>query len=98
MWAISKRNQIPVFFNICLCRIQFISYNQQFFLRAGYFYENEFKGNRQYFGLGAGFALNVLKLDASYMLATAQTSPLDQTLRFTLTFDMDGLRDLFGRR
>ena len=74
------------------------SYNQQFFLRAGYYYENEFKGNRQYFGLGAGFSLNVVKLDASYMMATAQTSPLDQTLRFTLTFDMDGLRDLLGKR
>lgn len=74
------------------------SYNQQFFLRAGYFYENEHKGNRQYFGLGAGFSLNVVRLDASYMLATAQTSPLDQTLRFTLTFDMDGLRDLLGKR
>lgn len=74
------------------------SYNNQFFLRAGYFYENAFKGNRQYFGLGAGFSLNVVRLDASYMLATAQTSPLDQTLRFTLTFDMDGLRDLMGRR
>lgn len=74
------------------------SYNQQFFLRAGYFYENEMKGNRQYFGVGAGFALNVLRLDASYMLATAQTSPLDQTLRFTLTFDMDGIRELFGRK
>lgn len=74
------------------------SYNQQFFLRAGYFYQNESKGNLQYFGIGAGFALNVLRLDASYMLATAQTSPLDQTLRFTLTFDMDGLRDIFGRR
>ena len=74
------------------------SYNQQFFLRAGYFYENAMKGNRQYFGVGAGFALNVLRLDASYMLATAQTSPLDQTLRFTLTFDMDGLKEIFGRR
>lgn len=74
------------------------SYNQQFFLRAGYYYENQFKGNRQYFGLGAGFSLNVVRLDASYMLSTAQTSPLDQTLRFTLTFDMDGLRDLMGKR
>lgn len=73
------------------------NYNQQFFLRAGYFYENAMKGNRQYFSVGAGFSLNVLRLDAAYMLATAQTSPLDQTLRFTLTFDMDGLRDLFGR-
>lgn len=74
------------------------AYNNQFFLRAGYFYENAMKGNRQYFGLGAGFSLNVVHLDASYMLATAQTSPLDQTLRFSLTFDMDGLRDLFGKR
>ncbi|MDE6629703.1 MAG: type IX secretion system outer membrane channel protein PorV [Muribaculaceae bacterium] len=74
------------------------SYNQQFFLRAGYYHESEFKGNRQYFGFGAGFSLNVVRLDASYMLATAQTSPLDQTLRFTLTFDMDGLKDLFGGR
>lgn len=74
------------------------SYNNQFFARMGYFYENEFKGNRQYFGFGAGFSLNVVRLDASYMLATAQTSPLDQTLRFTLTFDMDGLKDIFGKR
>ncbi len=74
------------------------SYNQQFFLRAGYFHESGYKGNRQYFSVGAGFSLNVLRLDASYMMATAQTSPLDQTLRFTLTFDMDGLKDIFGRR
>ena len=74
------------------------SYNQQFFLRAGYFHENAMKGNRQYFGFGAGFSLNVVKLDASYMIATAQSSPLDQTLRFTLTFDMDGLKDILGRR
>lgn len=72
------------------------SYNQQFFLRGGYYHESEFKGNRQYFGLGAGFALNILRLDAAYMIATAQSSPLDQTLRFSLTFDMDGLKNLFG--
>lgn len=74
------------------------SYNQQFFLRAGYYYENAFKGNRKYFAMGAGFSLNVVRLDASYMLATAQSSPLDQTLRFSLTFDMDGLRALMGKR
>lgn len=74
------------------------SYNQQFFFRAGYFYENKFKGNRQYFTVGAGFSLNVVRLDASYMMATAQSSPLDQTLRFTLTFNFDGLKDLFGKR
>lgn len=74
------------------------SYNQQFFLRAGYYHESQFKGDRQYFGIGAGFSLNVVRLDASYMMATAQTSPLDQTLRFTLTFDMDGLREILGKR
>ncbi|WP_369698951.1 type IX secretion system outer membrane channel protein PorV [uncultured Duncaniella sp.] len=73
------------------------NYNQQFFLRGGYFYQHPAKGNLQYFSIGAGFALNVLRLDASYMLATAQTSPLDQTLRFSLTFDMDGLKEIFGR-
>ena len=74
------------------------AYNQQFFVRAGYNYEDSTKGGRSYFAFGAGFSLNVVQLDASYMLATAQSSPLDQTLRFTLTFDMDGLRDLLGRR
>jgi len=72
------------------------SYNQQFFLRAGYYHESQWKGNRQYFGFGAGFSLNVVRLDASYMLSTAQSSPLDQTLRFSLTFDMEGLKGLFG--
>ena len=74
------------------------AYNQQFFLRGGYYYESKYAGNRQYFGLGAGFSLNVIKIDASYMIATAQNSPLDQTLRFTLSFDMDGIKDLFGRK
>ena len=74
------------------------NYNQQFFLRAGYFNESQYKGNRKYFGLGAGFALNVIQIDASYMIATAQNSPLDQTLRFTLSFDMDGIMGLFGRK
>lgn len=74
------------------------AYNQQFFARMGYNYENASKGGRSYFSFGAGFALNVVRLDASYMLATAQSSPLDQTLRFTLSFDMDGIQDLLGKR
>ena len=74
------------------------AYNQQFFARMGYYYENANKGGRSYFGFGAGFSLNVVRLDASYMLATAQSSPIDQTLRFTLSFDMDGLKDLVGAR
>ena len=74
------------------------NYNQQFFVRTGYFYENAMKGNRQYFSFGAGFSLNVVQLDAAYMIATAQNSPLDQTLRFSLTFDMDGLKHLLGKK
>ncbi len=74
------------------------AYNQQFFVRAGYNFEDQSKGGRSYFAFGAGFSLNVVRLDASYMLATAQSSPLDQTLRFTLSFDMDGLKDLLGKR
>ena len=74
------------------------AYNQQFFLRGGYFHERKFARTRQSFGLGAGFALPVLRIDASYMIATAQNSPLDQTLRFTLSFDMDGIKSLFGRK
>ena len=74
------------------------SYNQQFFLRAGYYNENKYKGNRKFFTFGAGFALNVFRLDAAYVVAAAQSSPLDQTLRFSLAFDMDGIKDLVGRR
>lgn len=74
------------------------SYNQQFFARLGYNYQHPSKGGLSYFTFGAGFSLNVVRLDASYMMATAQSSPLDQTLRFTLTFDMEGLQDLLGKR
>lgn len=96
-------NDAPGGFKEELQEIQFslgaeYNYNQQFFLRAGYNYEHPNKGGRSYFAFGAGFSLNVVQLDASYMLATAQSSPLDQTLRFTLSFDMDGLRDLMGKR
>ena len=73
------------------------AYNQQFFGRLGYNYEAASKGGRSYFTFGAGFSLKAIRLDASYMIATAQSSPLDQTLRFTLSFDIDGLRDLFGK-
>lgn len=73
-------------------------YNQQFTLRGGYHYENEYKGNRKYFTVGAGFKMSVFSLDAAYLISTAQSNPLDQTLRFSLSFDMDGLKDLFNRR
>lgn len=73
------------------------AYNNQFFLRGGYHYENEFKGNRKYFTLGTGFKMNVFSLDAAYLISMAQSNPLDQTLRFTLSFDMDGIREIMGR-
>ena len=72
-------------------------YNQQFSVRGGYHYENEYKGNRKYFTVGAGFRMSVFSLDAAYLISTAQSNPLDQTLRFSLSFDMDGLKDLFRR-
>jgi len=72
-------------------------YNQQFSVRGGYHYENEYKGNRKYFTLGAGFRMSVFSLDAAYLISTAQSNPLDQTLRFSLSFDLDGLKDLFRR-
>ena len=73
-------------------------YNNQFAVRAGYHHENPYKGNRKYYTVGAGFKMSVFSLDASYVISVAQTNPLDQTLRFSLSFDMDGLRDIFGRR
>ena len=73
-------------------------YNDKFSLRAGYHHESENKGNRKYFTVGAGFKMNVFSLDAGYVIATAKSNPLDQTLRFSLSFDMDGLKDLFKRR
>lgn len=71
------------------------SYNEQFFVRGGYYYENQNQGNRQYFSLGAGFRMSVFQLDAAYLISTVQSNPLDQTLRFSLSFDMDGIRNLF---
>lgn len=71
------------------------SYNDQFFLRGGYFYENQNVGNRQYFSVGAGFRMSVFQLDAAYLVSTIQSNPLDQTLRFSLSFDMDGIKNLF---
>lgn len=70
------------------------AYNNQFFVRGGYFNENQFKGNRKYFTAGAGFKLNVFQLDAAYVISTSQSNPLDQTLRFSLSFDMFGLKNL----
>ena len=73
-------------------------YNNKFFLRAGYHYEHPNKGNRKYWTVGAGFKMNVFSIDAGYIISASQSNPLDQTLRFSLAFDMDGISDLLGRR
>lgn len=73
------------------------TYNDRFMLRAGYHHEAENKGNRKYFTVGAGFHMSVFTVDAAYVFSTAQTNPLDQTMRFSLGFDLDGMRDLFGK-
>ena len=72
-------------------------YHDQFSLRAGYHHESQKQGIRKYFTVGGGFRMNVFSLDVGYVISTAQSNPLDQTLRFSLTFDMDGLKDLFKR-
>ena len=73
------------------------TYHDQFTLRAGYHHQSENKGNLKYFTVGGGFRMSVFSLDVGYVIATAKSNPLDQTLRFTLAFDMDGIRDLFRR-
>lgn len=72
-------------------------YHDRFSLRAGYHHQAESKGNLKYFTVGAGFRMSVFALDVGYVISTARSNPLDQTLRFTLAFDMDGIKDLFRR-
>ena len=72
-------------------------YHDQFSLRAGYHHQSESKGNLKYFTVGGGFRMSVFSLDVGYVISTARSNPLDQTLRFTLAFDMDGIKDLFKR-
>ncbi len=64
------------------------SYRNLFFFRAGYFFENKYKGNRQFMSLGVGLKYNIFNIDVSYLFSTnGQTNPLANTLRFTLSFD-----------
>ncbi|MGB8359212.1 MAG: type IX secretion system outer membrane channel protein PorV [Bacteroidales bacterium] len=69
-------------------------YNQQFALRAGYYNEAESKGNRKYFTAGAGFRLSVFNLDFSYLIPLTQNNPLSNTLRFSLGFEFNSLRNV----
>jgi hypothetical protein len=67
-------------------------YDKQFALRMGYYYEHPTKGNRKYMTMGAGLRYNVFGLDVAYLISFQQRNPLDNTLRFTLTFDFDAFK------
>jgi len=67
-------------------------YNKLFSIRAGYFYESKYKGNRQFFTLGAGLRYNVFGLDFSYLIPIQQNNPLQNTLQFTLLFNFDNAK------
>ena len=74
------------------------TYNDRFSLRAGYHHEAANKGNRKYFTAGAGFHMSIFTIDAAYVFSTSQSNPLDQTMRFTLGFDLDGIKDMFSTK
>lgn len=64
------------------------NYQDSFALRTGYFHESEQKGARKYFTLGAGFKYNIVKIDVSYLFSASKVrNPLENTLRFSLTFN-----------
>ena len=64
-------------------------YQDSFALRAGYFNENEFKGARKFFSLGAGFKYTTIDIDLSYLFSASKVqSPLENTLRFSLSFNI----------
>jgi len=63
-------------------------YQDSFSLRSGYFHESDEKGSRKFFSLGAGFKYNVVKVDVSYLFSASKVkNPLENTLRFSLTFN-----------
>ena len=64
-------------------------YNEAFALRTGYFHENDEKGARKFFTLGAGFTFKATTIDLSYLFSTSNVrNPLENTLRFSLTFNL----------
>nr|HMP30279.1 PorV/PorQ family protein [Saprospiraceae bacterium] len=65
------------------------AYDKQFFARAGYFHEHRLKGDRKYFTVGLGIKYNIFDIDISYLVpGNNKRSPLDNTLRFGLTFEL----------
>ena len=70
------------------------NFQDSFALRGGYFNESLEKGSRRYFTLGAGFSLNFASIDISYLFSTSKVrNPLENTLRFSITFDLYGSED-----
>lgn len=67
-------------------------YNKLFSVRMGYFYENKYKGDRQFFTIGAGLRYNVFGLDFSYLVPIKSNNPLQHTLQFTLLFNFDNAK------
>lgn len=67
-------------------------YNKLFSIRAGYFYESKYKGDRQFFTVGAGLRYNVFGLDFSYLIPVKNNNPLQNTLQFTLLFNFDPVK------
>ena len=69
-------------------------YNNAFAIRAGYFHESQDKGNRQFFTLGGGFKTNALNIDLSYLINSSDVNnPLENSLRFSLSFDLGEIYD-----
>ena len=72
------------------------SYQDSFAMRLGYFNESPLKGARKFFSLGAGFKYNVVKVDVSYLFSASKVkNPLENTLRFSLTFNFGDKYDDF---
>ncbi len=68
-------------------------YDQQFSVRLGYFYENPSKGNRQFFTTGIGLKLNVIGIDLAYLVGNKQRNPLANTVRLSLKFNFDEMKE-----
>ncbi|MBN2806345.1 MAG: type IX secretion system outer membrane channel protein PorV [Prolixibacteraceae bacterium] len=67
-------------------------YSKQFAVRTGYFHEAKDKGDRKFLTFGAGLKMNVFSIDFSYIYTLSRTSPLENTLRFTLGFDLENFQ------
>jgi len=70
-------------------------YKEQFFVRGGYYHESQYKGNRRYCSLGAGFRYKAFYIDIAYLISTVVGNPLDQTLRLSLSANIEKIKNMF---